>query len=189
MNWLVFALMMWVMMGCDLGLRSLLALGSSSISPRFALVLLVFVCLHAPPGAMMLASVAIGLVMDIVSVTPMAETSAPLVVIGPYTLGCMLAAYAILTVRSVMQRKSPFTMAALALVATVLVEVVRLTLLTVRSFYDGLALEEAATSLGTSLGIAAYTAVLAFALTPVLGALRRALRFHGSSGMGFVIHS
>ena len=189
MNWVAFALVLWVTMGLELGLRNLLALGDSSIAPRFALVLLVFVCLHAPPGALMLASIVIGVLLDVVSVTPASETSSPMVIVGPYALGCMLSAYAILTMRSVMQRKSPFTLGVLGLIATLLVEVVRLTLLTVRGFYDNLALEGATASLGLALGIAAYTAVLAFLLSPILGALRRPLRFQGQSGMGFVISS
>lgn len=188
MNWLVFLLLTWLMMGLDIGLPDLLVLGKGTIHPRFAIVLLVFVCLHAPPGALMLGAIMIGLLLDIVHKVP-EQAGGDLVIIGPYALGCMLAAYAILTVRSVMHRKSPITLATLALLATLLIEVVRLTLLTARSFYDGLALESAASSLGNSFGVAVYTAVVALLLAPVLGALRRPLRFHPTSSMGFVIHS
>ncbi len=189
MNWLVFAVLTWFAMGLDLGLRNVLSLGDSAIAPRFTVVLLVFICIHAPPGAMMLAAILVGLLLDAVSTVPEAHTANPVMIIGPFSLGCMLAAYAILTVRSVMQRKSPFTLAVLVLVGSLLVEVVRLTLLTVRSFYDDLALEGAAASLGTGFGVAVYSAVLAVLLAPLLGAVRRPMRFQGQSSIGFVMHS
>lgn len=189
MSWLVFLILLWASMGLDMGLQNLLRVGDSAITPSFGMVLLVFICLHARPGALMLGSIVIGLSMDVLALTPEVGEGARLVVIGPYALGCMLAAYTILTVRSVMQRKSPFTLAALALLATLLAEVIRLTLLTVRGLYDTLVLDGAASSLGTSLGVAVYTGLLALLLAPLLAGLRRPLRFQGGPGGGFVIHS
>jgi len=189
MSWLVFALATWVTLGLDVGLRELLRLGDSSVSPRFAMVLLVFVCLWARPGALMMAAILIGLLVDALPLMSERGAGATLVVLGPSALGAMVAAYTILTIRSVMQRKSPFTLAALTLIATLLVEVIRVTLLTVRSFYDDIDLDGAIASLGTSAGIAAYTALLALLLAPLLNLLRRPMRFEGTTGMGFVIHS
>lgn len=187
MNWIIFALLLWVSMGLDLGLRGLLQLGDSAIAPRFGVVLLVFICLWARPGALMLGAVFVGLGMDIFTDVYITGQEGAITVLGPYALGCMLAGYTIFTVRSVMQRKSAFTLAALTLLATLLVEVVRITLLTVRSFYDDLALDGAVAALGTGAGTAVYTGLLALLLAPLLNALRKPMRFQGQSGMGFVI--
>ncbi len=188
MNWLVFALIAWVAAGFEVGLRDLLVLGSGSVAPSFLVIALVFVCLWAKPGPMMLGAALLGLLMDVLRVEPVRETGASLVIVGPYALGAMLAAYTVLTVRNVMERSNFVTVGVMCLITTLLLEIVRLTVLAIRSMYDDVIREAATPAFGTAIGIATYTALAALLLTPMLNRLRKPLGAGSGARSGFVMH-
>ncbi len=48
MKWLTFAILAWIFLGLELGLRDALRLGHGQVSPSFVFVLLAFFALVAP---------------------------------------------------------------------------------------------------------------------------------------------
>jgi hypothetical protein len=183
-NWLVFVFLAWVALGLDVGLRDAIAIGDSSITPSFALILCVFVWLWARPGALMLAAILIGLALDVLQ--PIHAAADP-VVVGPTTLGMMLAAYATFTIRGVMLRGNPVTLAVLCALSMLLVRIVAVVLLEIRSAYDHTITLSAWASIGTAGASALYTGLVAALLSPILRWLRPLLRFYDDTHSGFSI--
>lgn len=186
MNWLVFVIAAWVSFGLEFGLRDALQLGELNISPHFAVILLVFVAMWAAPGAALSASVIIGIGLDLFYQLKLDDGS-DVVVIGPHALGCLLAGYAVINMRALMFRKNVLSIAFLSLVATALMQVVVVALLTARGAYDALVFGPAMAELGQRLGSAVYTGLVAFPLGAMLNVLRGVFRFQFERGSGFRI--
>ncbi|MGP1309494.1 MAG: hypothetical protein ACTS27_04775 [Phycisphaerales bacterium] len=167
MNWIAFALAAWLALGAELGLKPALALGSTSVAPSFAFILLAFVAMWAPPVAVYTAALIVGAVLDLTHPPATDGGLSSVVVIGPYALGCLAGCYAAVTARGVLIKQNPLSFAFLALVLTLVAHAVVLTLLRVRASYDDLAV--AFTSeVGVRLSSTLYTAVVALLVGPLL---------------------
>lgn len=167
MNWVVFAVVAWVLFGCEIGLRDALQLGDSSIAPSFVMPLLVFVALWARPGASLVAALLIGVTLDLIHTWP-TERGQDIVIVGPWAFGCMLAAYTTLNLRTMMFRKSIVTIAILSVIGAAIAQIFGLALLTVRSSYDDILLPSAAAELWPRLASSVYTGVTALLVAPIL---------------------
>lgn len=167
MNWIAFALASWIMLGAELGLKPALALGQTSIAPSFALILLAFVAMWAPPMAVYASALVVGVLLDLTHPPMLAGGAESVVVIGPYALGCLAGSYAAVTSRGLLIRQNPLAFGFVALVLCVVMHAVVVTLLRVRASYDDL-LVTFSHEVGARLGSAVYTAVLALLAGPVL---------------------
>ena len=184
MNWFVFGIAAWVLLGMHTGLGEVLALGDTTITPLFPVILVVFVAMWAPLGPALGAALIVGLLLDIVDVRP-GPVSTSVTVIGPNALGLLLAAYTIVLSRALLFRRNVLTLVALALLGAALSAIVVTALLSVRSFYDEqLLFDRPIRELGTHLARAAYTAAAAFVVGPVLLFLRPLFHFPAQSGRG-----
>lgn len=185
MNWIVFALLAWLALGFEAGFVSALQLGSTAIAPSFVLVFLVFIALWARSMQALGASLVLGAAMDLLHQYP-TSTGELAVVMGPWSVGCMIAGYLVINFRAMMFRRNPLAMGFLSALGAAVAQVVVLSLLRVRSSYDDIVLDGATLELGRRLASAVYTGVLAvpltWALRPTLGWL--GLRRPSAAGPG-----
>jgi len=184
MNWIVFTIFAWIAMAFETGFRDALALGSSSISPSLAMILVAYVALWAPIRHALPAAIAIGLLLDFGELvrTPGGE---PVVVLGRHAIGCLLASYTVVTMRGMMFRRNVITIVVLAGVTMALTQIVAISMLKFRSLYDVIIIDDAAAQLGSQLGSAVYTAALAFIVGPLLNRMKWLFGFTGSARSSF----
>jgi len=181
-NWLVFAVFAWLALGLETGLKDALQLGSSGVAPSFVMTLLAFVAASSTRSAALWAAASVGAALDLLNAQPVPGGVDEVVVFGPYTLGCMLAAYATVTTRPLVFRRSTIALAFLTFVFAAMAAVVVTALLAVRSWYDPTIEIAAGRELLLRLGAALYSAGLALLLGPALGFLAPLFGFpQGSS--------
>lgn len=160
MNWVVFALLAWLALGLETGLRPAFQLGTMPIAPSFVLILVTFVSLWARPRHLLGAALLLGALMDLINQLP-TSTGEAAVVMGPWALGCMLAAYTVLNFRAMVDRKHPLALAFLCFLGACVANILVLALLALRAFYDDIIIESASKELLQRVASAAYTGVLA----------------------------
>lgn len=169
MNWLVFAIVGWVMFGLELGMADALQLGVSGIAPSFVMILLVVVAASTPRNTAIWAAIAIGLFLDLTHKAPSPAGARPIIVIGPYVLACLMAAYTVLTMRAMVFRRNVLAMAFLSMFGAAMAGVVVTAVYAVRHFYDGQHIEiHALPELGRRLASAVYTGAIAIVVAPAL---------------------
>ncbi len=184
MNWAVFAIATWVGFGLHWGFRDALQLGQTGIAPYVPIVLVVYVGLWAPAASALSAALVVGVAWDLLE-GQVTDAGRSVVVLGPHALGCLLAAYTVVTVRGVMLRKNALTLAVLAAVGALLAQLVVVFLLSIRAWYDVVVFGSPLVEFGGRAASSGYTGALALVLAPVLGALRPFFGFRSASGPGF----
>jgi rod shape-determining protein MreD len=174
-NWLLFAVLSWVFVGLEKGLRDALSIGQSGIAPSFVFVLLTSVALSAPRPTVMWASVALGLVMDLVFEIPLRQSGGTLTIPGPHALAYVLGAQLILAMRPLMIRRNPLTLGFLSMVGSLIANLTIATILSLRHWVGAPIAWETKHEFVAALGSAAYTGVLglflAFVLLPLASPL------------------
>ncbi len=170
MNWLIFSLVAWVLLGFELGMRRALELGNTSIAPSFVFSLLVLVALAATPVTIYSAAFFLGLLVDLLNPVVLANGNEA-VLLGPYTLGYLLAAQLMLLSRGMLMRRNPLTFGLLAGLGFAVVQVMVLSYLTIRGWFSEPVAMAAGSELLRRLASAFYSGllgmVLALALLPL----------------------
>ena len=168
MNRIAVAVVAWVLLGLEAGLMNAMELGHTGIAPSFVTVLAVFVALAATPGQTVWTCLLLGLCLDLTNpMTLHTPEGATVTIVGPFALGFVLMGQFLLTMRSMLIRHNPLTMAAMVLVGSIIVHVFVSAAFTVRSVYDPLAWE-LWPELTRRLGVSAYSAVIAFPMALAL---------------------
>jgi len=188
MNRVVFALVAWVFVGLEWGLRDSLQVGTLKVAPSFVLILSTMVALWASPGAAIGAAVVLGLALDMLHQIPRGPGET-VVVLGPNALGLMLGAYFVLNVRAVAFRKNTMTLAVLCLISGVLAAMVVTAALSIRSLYDPIQIDRPVADLGQRAASAVATFLLALPVGFVLTWARRIFGFASDRRGGFRIES
>ncbi|QOI99518.1 MAG: hypothetical protein HRU70_03085 [Phycisphaeraceae bacterium] len=163
---LPFAVLAWIMLGLDLGLRDDLRIGPHAVAPSFTFILLVVVASGAPAVHVAWASLVLGLAFDLASDWTLAS-GASATIIGPNALAFVLAAQLVVAMRALVFRKNPVTIAFLALLAGAVAQTLLVGLMTLRAAYDPVQWD-ASEQLGERLLSAVYTALLALPVSPLL---------------------
>jgi rod shape-determining protein MreD len=179
MRWIPFLLLAWVFLGLEIGLRAAMPFGEQAIAPSFALILAVYVSMGAPRAHALWASVLLGACVDLASRRVLlgpAGTS-DLTVLGPNVLGFALSAQFTLTMRGVVFRKNPISLAFLAVLGGAVCAVLVVALLSIRSLYDPTEFRPGA-ALWQGLLSAVYTGLIALPLGAVLLMLNPVLGFY-----------
>lgn len=132
MNLVLVAVLGWLAMGFETGLKGTLAvrLGSVTAAPSFVLPLAVFIALCAPPMQAMWVCLALGLLMDLTA--PQMTVGDDLVVIGPYALGFAAACQLVLAMRGVVIRRHPLAVVMLSILAAAVMQIVVTAIFTAR---------------------------------------------------------
>lgn len=185
MNWIVFAAALWLLTGVEFGLLPALELGDTGVVPSALVVLLVFVCLWTRTATLVLACLAVGVVLDLMRTV--AAEGADVAVLGPHTLGCLLAGALVLNVRALLYRRGVLSLAFLSLLGSVLIHITATFLLGVRAVYDVIEFGRPGAELGRQLLCSLYTAVLALVAGFALNAVRPLFGFERDTKGGFRI--
>ncbi|MBL8963845.1 MAG: hypothetical protein KF787_02615 [Phycisphaeraceae bacterium] len=175
MNWVVFSLILWGLMGLELGLKDALRLGETPVAPSFVMALAVVVSLAAPPNAALWACLAIGVTLDLTNPIEVIAGGPDRTVLGPYALGYVLACQLVLTMRGLMMRKNILTVGFLALFCSLVSHVVVTAIFAIRMRYDAgvlfLPTQELMWRFGSALYSGVAGVVLGAALLPLLGSM------------------
>lgn len=171
MNWPFFALLTWILFGLELGFRDALRLGPTPIAPSFVIPFLVFVSISAPPNTLRLAALVLGLITDLTFPIELRDGGPAATIVGPYALGYLLASQLVLTLRAMMIRRNPLTVAFLSVLAAAVAQIVVVTMFTTRSVFgdpiDWHPTHELLTRLGSALTCSVSGLVLSFVLLPL----------------------
>jgi hypothetical protein len=175
MRWSVFAVLAWVFLGVELGLRDALRLGPTLVAPSFLFTLAAFVALSAPPIATLWTCLALGLLTDLTWSVEL-RTGGTATIVGPYALGYLLAGQLIVSMRALMIRWNPLTLGFLAGVGSCVAQITVVGLCTLRAAFGAPIVWTASEQLAQRLGASVYTGVVAvlvgfvlMPLAPVLG--------------------
>ena len=168
MNWLVFFIGGWLMMGLELGLRDPLALGPTGAAPSFVLIYLVFIALSAPRATALWAGLALGLMLDLSRAMPAADGLTVVWTIGPMAIGGAAGAYAVTIVRSALYQRNPIAAPICVALAVFLAHLVAVSVFTARSWYDPAIEIYSTRELGRAVGSAIYSAIAALVLSLLL---------------------
>ena len=163
MSWGVYAIVMWLVLGVDVGMRSVLRIGESGIAPSFVLPFIVFISLYAPGRTAMVASLIAGLVIDLTSPVTIPGGAATILLPGPNALGMLLACQLVLGARGLVFLNSPITLIVLTPLAGAVWQIVVAAVFGARELYDPLGFH-AGSELVDGLVLAAYSAIPALAM-------------------------
>ncbi len=177
MNFALVAVLAWLALGLETGLKGTLAINVSRLAaaPGFVLPLAVFITLCAPPAQAAWVCLTLGLLMDLTA--PQTLPGDSLVVIGPYALGFLAACQTVLALRGVVLRRHPLTVVMLSIVAGIVMQIVVTSLLSLRHLTTDPAMvwhpsQELAARLASAVvtGASAFFVALALApMAPLLG--------------------
>ncbi|MDX2147626.1 MAG: hypothetical protein SFZ23_08905 [Planctomycetota bacterium] len=168
MNWLGFAILAWFLLGLELGLKPALGLGPAGIAPSFVFPLLTLVAMSAPPAIVHWACLSLGVMLDLTFPIELRDGKPPIVLLGPYALGSLLAGQLIVTMRGLMIRRNPLTLAFLCTCGYAVCQVVVVAIFTLRHATGTPLLWDAPEQLLARLGSALYTGVLALVMALAL---------------------
>jgi rod shape-determining protein MreD len=132
MNWFVLLFVAWIGFGLETALLPVFDAGASGVHPSVVLPLLVFVALYAPRKHALWCAIILGISMDLL--TPINhDNGGPVTLIGPYALGYLLAAQFIFSVRGMVIRRNPLTIAFLSVLASLIAEILVVAIITLRA--------------------------------------------------------
>ncbi len=160
MNWTVYLLALWLVLGLELSLKPALALGPTAIAPSLVLPLVIFVAMHAPSVAALWAAAVAGLLLDLtfpLALTTGGEVRVP----GPSALGFTLASALTLNLRAMLIKRNPLTLLAMSIAGAIVAAIVVVALLTIRATYGDPIAFRPAPQLGARLLSSLYTGVAA----------------------------
>jgi hypothetical protein len=170
-----------MLLGLELALKPALALEPSGIAPSFVLPLIAFVALHAPAMPTLWVALAIGVVLDLTDPVLAADGRYEITVMGPMALGCLAAAYTSLTIRGLLVRRNPITLIVLAVMVTLVANLVAVSMFSMRSVYDSAVALRPTDELVRGVLSAVYTGVSATVLAAVFMPLSGLFGFHHES--------
>jgi hypothetical protein len=124
MRWFTFIIAAYLAYVFDAGLRGLLSIGG--VSPSFLLILAVFIGLSAPSMAAAWAMLILGALADLL---PGGNG-----ILGPWALGYLFGAFALMQVRGLVFRESPITLGVMVFVGGIFVQLLTLAVLSMRGW-------------------------------------------------------
>ena len=175
--WAVVGLLTYLLFGIELAVRPALALGPTSVAPSFLIPLAVFVAMHAPPSLALWYGLIIGGIVDLLSPHG-TEHASSLVLLGPHALGYALGLWFVLTIRGVMIRSNPLSVAVLSVFCAALINLVVVAVLTFRVLLNDPVEWRPAAELASGSLAALYTGGPALVLGFVLVRVGPLLGFH-----------
>ncbi len=180
MRWAVFLLLAWVALGLELSLRKALSLGHTGVAPSFVFCVVTIIASSAPPSRVYWLAWIMGLLVDVTFMLPTAN-GADARVIGPYAISMTAGAFMIVSIRTLMYKRSPFAYGFLALAGSLVMQVCVIALFTLRAaVFDNLAWSTGH-ELWTRLASCVYTGAIMTLLAPLAPLIQRWLQIAPAS--------
>ena len=176
MNWVTVLIAGYLLTGIDLGLREGVQLWPTHIAPSLVIPFVVYVALFAPHTAALWTGLLIGMVVDLS--TPRGPADALTIVVGPHALGFLVAAYFVITVRSMVIRRNPLTLGAVSALAAAIAYLIAIVLLQIRSWCGDPINFSLGDEILQRLGSALATGISGMALSVVLFPMFPVFGFH-----------
>ncbi|MCC6661286.1 MAG: hypothetical protein IT437_10415 [Phycisphaerales bacterium] len=170
MNWVVYAVAAWVVMGLEYSLKHAplsLTFGSVTLAPSFALVLMVWVALFAPPAQALWSALILGLLMDFIS-RLMLESGGTATLVGPMALAFLAGGRFVLASRWVMLRRNPVALGLMTVGAGFLVTIISAVPLAIHRVYGDPIFWHAWSYVLSGFGSAFYSGLLALPMALIL---------------------
>lgn len=185
MNWTLLAVVLFVSLAADVSVAHVLSF--KDISPSFAMILVVFLALHAPRSAVPWIGWGAGLLVDLLTPIPHGPLEVgPL--IGPHALGWCFGGYLVMLVRTMLFKRQIHTVAAMTLMFAVAASLLAVFILALHSIYEpvdvGWAEGGAVRELLRRLGVGLYSGLIALVLGPILTLTLPAWAFRQSMPRG-----
>ncbi len=187
MNWFVFAIVTWMLLGLELALLPVLDAGSGGVHPSMIIPLMSFVALYAPRKQALWAAIILGVAMDLVS--PMVRIDGgSVVIIGPHALGYLLACHFIFAIRGSLIRRNPLTLVIISIAASFVSQILVISIFTARNLGNSSLIWDAGDQLVQRSFSSLYTGLSALILSFLLFALAGVFGFHSSVPTRFARH-
>jgi hypothetical protein len=134
LNRALLILLLWIALGLELGLKEALRLRDLPIAPSFVFCCLTLVAMFASPQAVRWTALAVGLMMDLLSVLSLRDSLADVRILGPNMLGFLVGCEVIMLVRGSTIRRNPLTLGFLAGTGALASAVVLVCIFTLRAW-------------------------------------------------------
>jgi rod shape-determining protein MreD len=159
-----------------------MAVGPTHVAPSFLIPFVVFIAMYAPPVPTLWLALVLGAAVDLTS----PRGAAGYVVLGPYAIGYIVAAYLVLTMRGLMFRRSPLTVVFLSVLASAMAELIVVACLSARAavYHEALGWNPSAELVNRLLS-SAYTAFTAGLLSLILLPMAPLFGFQEATGRRF----
>lgn len=138
MNWLTFAIATYLLLLLQVGLRGLFDFNITAIEgaePNLLLILMVFIAMVAPLHTSLWAALILGLLADLEqrqALVVAGDEPMHAVLVGPWALAFIAAAYVVLQMRGVVYRNSPLAFALTVFIAGMGLYLVHIAVLSIR---------------------------------------------------------
>lgn len=184
MNWLVFLVVAWVSFGLEMALVPVFDAGSGGVHPSTVTPLLVFVALYAPRRHALWGAILLGVTWDLLSPLVHADGGG-VVLVGPHALGSLLGAQLVFSVRGMVVRRNPLTIAVLSVLAALAAQSVVVAIVTVRASLGDYIAWDASDELVQRAFSSVYTGIAGLVLSFAYFALTPAFGFHSAIATRF----
>lgn len=171
MSGAALAIMAWIFMGLELGLKDALAMGHSHVAPSFMFCLVTFIAMFTSSPRPVWCALGLGLLMDLTFRIPLRDGMGVGIIPGPHALAYVLAVQLITALRGLVIKRNPLTVGFLSFMGAIVAQIVLVGILSIRMMWgDAIFALEAAPSreLLARLASAAYTGVLGCVISLVL---------------------
>jgi len=183
-NWLVFLFVAWVSLGLEMALIPVFDAGSGGVHPSTVIPLLVYIALYAPRRHALWGAIVLGVAADLL--TPLVHADGGRVVlVGPHTLGALLGAQLVFSVRGMVVRRNPLTLGALSVLAALAAQSVVVAIVTLRVALGDYVAWDASDELVQRALSALYTGLAGLVLSFAYFALAPAFGFHSAVATRF----
>jgi len=167
-NPIAVAIVAWVFIGLDAGLRDAFALGKTGIAPSFVIAFVTFIAMYAPAPAALWSALIIGLALDLLFQVPGLGGGPALTIVGPRIIAAVVGVWLVLTLRGLMIRRNPLTLGFLAGLVSLVWFAALAGLFALRHAISNNTAVEPSRVLMEGLGSSLYTALVAALLALVL---------------------
>jgi len=175
-RWPVVAIFAYILLGMELAVKRAFAIvlpDAAMIAPSFLVPFVVYIALSAPLLPALWIALILGAAVDLRS----PRDAGALVVLGPYALGYMAAAYFVVVMRGFVMRKHPLSLVLLSVLGCGLAELVVVTFFSIRGLYT-MSEFSAWRELLHRMASSVYTGASALLLAAVLLPLSNMFGFH-----------
>jgi hypothetical protein len=185
LNWVVFVMLAWLALGLERGLKPLLVLqgGSLTLAPSFVMTLAVFIAMSAAPVQALWSCLGLGLMLDLLTPRSLGGTTL-VTIVGPHALAYLLGAQLVLTLRGLVIRRNPISLAFLVLAFGIVTGIASTFLIVIKRMLGSSIEGTAGTELLNQLVSSGYSAILAFFLAFALLPMSSLLGVQTSSRSG-----